>query len=62
MRHCYNVVDTLSSLRALNAEKPPALCVEGDRTGMAASEEQLRLAAQVRLTNPPNTLNSLSLA
>lgn len=48
----YSVVDTLSSLGY--AEKPPALCLEGDRTGMAASEEQLRLAAEVRLRNLPN--------
>ncbi|KAL2082385.1 hypothetical protein ACEWY4_022203 [Coilia grayii] len=36
-----------ASLQAACLENPPALSLEGDRTGMAASEEQLKLAAML---------------
>ena len=42
----YSVVVSFSCF-PVYAEKPPALSLDGDRTGMAASEEQLRLAAEV---------------
>ncbi|XP_063079543.1 allantoicase [Engraulis encrasicolus] len=36
-----------ASLQAACLERPPALSLKGDRTGMAASEEQLQLAAML---------------